>query len=101
MNVATTALLTDMNQPLGGMVGNAVEVQESIDALEGRGPEDLMEVTFALGAELVASAKNPRPWKEWEQTSTGAPERSALARHAATRGGFPDDSALTDDRTEL
>jgi pyrimidine-nucleoside phosphorylase len=101
MNVATTALHTDMNQPLGGMVGNAVEVQESIDALEGRGPEDLMEVTFALGAELVASAKNPRPWKEWEQTSTGAPERSALARHAATRGGIPDDSALTEARTEL
>jgi thymidine phosphorylase len=39
------------------MAGNAVEVQESIDAPEGRGPKDLMEVTLALGAELVASAK--------------------------------------------
>jgi pyrimidine-nucleoside phosphorylase len=56
MSVATTALLTDMNQPLGRMVGNAVELQESIDALEGRGTKDLMEVTLALGAELLVSA---------------------------------------------
>jgi thymidine phosphorylase len=36
MNVATTALLTDMNQPLGRMAGNAVEVDESIAALLAR-----------------------------------------------------------------
>jgi pyrimidine-nucleoside phosphorylase len=57
MNVATTALLTDMNQPLGRMAGNAVEVNESVDALEGRGPADLMEVTLSLGAEVLASAR--------------------------------------------
>ena len=55
MNVATTGLLTDMNQPLGRMIGNAVEVDESIDALEGGGPEDLRELTLALGAELLVS----------------------------------------------
>ena len=58
MGVATTALLTDMNQPLGRMVGNAVEVNESIAALEGRAPEDLMEVTLALGAELLVSLQH-------------------------------------------
>lgn len=53
MGVATVALVTDMNQPLGRMAGNAVEVDESVAALEGRGPSDLMEVTLALGAELL------------------------------------------------
>ena len=57
MGVATTALVTDMNQPLGRMAGNAVEVDESLAALEGRGPSDLMEVTLALGAELLASCR--------------------------------------------
>jgi Thymidine phosphorylase len=53
MGVPTTALLTDMNQPLGRMAGNAVEVNESVDALRGEGPADLMEVTLELGAELL------------------------------------------------
>jgi pyrimidine-nucleoside phosphorylase len=53
MGVATVALVTDMNQPLGRMAGNAVEVDESVAALEGRGPADLMEITLALGAELL------------------------------------------------
>jgi thymidine phosphorylase len=57
MGVPTTALITDMNQPLGRMAGNAVEVNESMDALRGNGPRDLMEVTLELGAELLVLAK--------------------------------------------
>ncbi len=55
MGVKTTALLTDMNQPHGRMAGNAVEVNESIDALAGKGPADLMELCLALSAELLTS----------------------------------------------
>ena len=55
MGVRTTALVTDMNQPLGRMAGNAVEVDESVAALRGDGPEDLLEVTLSLGAELLVS----------------------------------------------
>ncbi|HYO24074.1 MAG TPA: thymidine phosphorylase, partial [Lacipirellulaceae bacterium] len=55
MGVATTALVTDMNQPLGRMAGNALEVNESYAALQGEGPADLMEATYALGAELLVS----------------------------------------------
>lgn len=51
--VRTTALLTDMNQPLGRMCGHAVEVNESLWTLEGHGPADLVEITLALGAELL------------------------------------------------
>ena len=46
------AVLTDMNQPLGTMVGNANEIAESIDVLQGGGPQDLVEVTYRLGEEM-------------------------------------------------
>lgn len=53
LGTPTVALLTDMNQPLGRMCGNAIEVDESIECLKGGGPNDLREVTLALGAELL------------------------------------------------
>lgn len=56
MGVTTTALVTDMNQPLGRMCGNAVEVVETLDCLAGEGPDDLRYVTLALGAELLISS---------------------------------------------
>ncbi|MEI8213892.1 MAG: thymidine phosphorylase [Planctomycetota bacterium] len=51
--VKTVALITDMDQPLGEMVGNALEVKESIDVLEGRGPKPVRDLTIELGARLV------------------------------------------------
>jgi len=53
MGVKTTALLTDMNQPLGRMAGNLLEVHESIATLRGEGPADLWECTCELGIELL------------------------------------------------
>lgn len=49
----TTAIVTDMDQPLGAAVGNAIEVNESIDVLQGGGPPEVREVTVELGANLL------------------------------------------------
>ena len=54
--VRTRALLTRMDTPLGRAVGNAVEVAESVRALQGDGPADLMEVTLALARQMLALA---------------------------------------------
>jgi pyrimidine-nucleoside phosphorylase len=58
--VRTRALLTDMSQPLGLTVGNALEVRESVETLQGGGPQDLFDITVALAddpraAELLRS----------------------------------------------
>lgn len=68
MGVNTTALLTDMNQPLGQMIGNSVEVLESIDTLKGNGPTDVRQLTLHLAVELLI------------MTGMAADEKSALAR---------------------
>ncbi len=52
----TRALLTDMNTPLGRAVGNAVEVIESLEVLEGGGPDDVVELTLALAREMLEVA---------------------------------------------
>ena len=55
--VKTTALITDMTQPLGEMIGNACEVDESIEVLQGGGPSDVRELTIELAARLLISTQ--------------------------------------------
>ena len=57
--VRTVALLTDMSTPLGRTIGNAVEVEESVEVLAGGGPADVVELTLALAREMLDAAGLP------------------------------------------
>jgi thymidine phosphorylase len=57
--VKTSALLTDMSTPLGLKIGNALEVEESVEVLAGGGPADVVEVTIALATEMLTLAGKP------------------------------------------
>jgi pyrimidine-nucleoside phosphorylase len=52
-NKKSVALLTNMDQPLGNMVGNSLEIIESIDVLKGKGPKDLTDLSIALAANMI------------------------------------------------
>ncbi len=54
--VKVIARLSNMDNPLGRYIGNSLEVIEAIEALKGRGPDDLMELTFRLGADMLKLA---------------------------------------------
>jgi thymidine phosphorylase len=86
--VNTVALLTDMNTPLGRAIGNAVEVQESLEVLAGGGPSDVVELTVALAremlgtvglsdvdpAEQLASGKAMDSWRAMIRAQDGDPD---------------------------
>jgi pyrimidine-nucleoside phosphorylase len=55
--VKTAAVLTSMNNPLGTAVGNSLEVIEALEALKGNGLKDLMDITYALGVQMLRMAK--------------------------------------------
>ncbi len=57
--VDTSALLTDMSTPLGLTAGNALEVREAVEVLDGAGPPDVVELTVALAEQMLAAAGRP------------------------------------------
>lgn len=52
----TVAVISDMSEPLGEAIGNSLEVVEAIETLNGNGPEDLLEMCYALGSQMVVLA---------------------------------------------
>lgn len=94
MGKKATALITSMSTPLGKMVGNFLEIEETIECLQGKGPQDVMELTYALGAEMIllagkAKTKEEALKMEKEAVSSGKALERFLA-NVKTQGGNPD-----------
>lgn len=85
------AVITDMDQPLGNAVGNSLEVKEAILSLNGLGPQDFMEVVFALGTEMVLAAGRagtPEEAKDLlEQTIRSGAALDKFAEFVEAQGG--------------
>lgn len=78
------ALISDMNQPLGNAIGNALEIKESIDLLNGNGPKDLLELVLTLGSHMVVLAGKAQTLDEARQKLEGTiTDGSALERFRA------------------
>ncbi|MDR1318004.1 MAG: thymidine phosphorylase [Treponema sp.] len=88
------ALLTDMDEPLGNKVGNFLEMEESLDCLEGRGPADLMEVSLELGARMAllgGKAANAAEGRRLcEEALAGGRPRDLFLANIKSQGGDPE-----------
>ncbi|MEO0114559.1 MAG: thymidine phosphorylase [candidate division WOR-3 bacterium] len=93
MNKKVTAFITDMNQPLGKMVGNALEVIEAIEALKGKGEKDLMTVVYALGEEMLLMSKKVKTKTAARKLLKGAIDNGGALRKfedlVKSQGGDP------------
>ncbi len=88
-----SAVITDMNQPLGNAVGNILEVIEAIESLSGRGPKDFMEVVYALGSRILMLAGDAADEAEavfkMKQCIASGAAKEKLAEFVEAQGGDP------------
>lgn len=98
----TIAIISDMSQPLGFAIGNALEVKEAIETLQGKGPKDLTELVLTLGSQMVILAGKAKTSEEAKEILLDAIHSGkALAKFKeflANQGG---DASIVDDLTKL
>ncbi len=96
-DVETVALITSMDQPLGNEVGNANEIRESVDVLNGEGPDDVTELTFALAEVMLELAGIDGGRGRLSETIDSGAALEKLKEVARAHGGDPsvlDDTSL-------
>ncbi|MBN8250291.1 pyrimidine-nucleoside phosphorylase [Priestia flexa] len=98
----TMAVISDMSQPLGYAIGNALEVKEAIDTLQGKGPKDLEELCLTLGSYMVLLAEKAESLTEarqkLEEVIANGKALEAFKVFLESQGG---DGSLVDDPTKL
>lgn len=98
----TVAVISDMNQPLGNAVGNALEIKEAIEALQGRGSRNLLELCLVLGSHMVLLAGKANSLEEARQlletTISSGKALETFKVFLTAQGG---DAAVIDDPTKL
>lgn len=98
----TIAIISDMSQPLGFAIGNALEVKEAIETLQGKGPKDLTELVLTLCSQMVILAGKAKTSEEAKEMLLDAIHSGkALAKFKeflANQGG---DASIVDDLTKL
>ncbi len=98
----TIAIISDMSQPLGFAIGNALEVKEAIETLQGKGPKDLTELVLTLGSQMVILAKKAKTQEEARKMLLSSIQSGkAIAKFKefiANQGG---DTSIIDDTNKL
>ncbi len=98
MGKKVAAFVTDMDVPLGRAVGNAVEVRSALDCLDGKGPEDVMELVRTLGSAMLLLGGAAGTWAEAEEkleaAVAGGSGRDRFRAMVEAQGGDP--SAVDD-----
>lgn len=94
------AVISDMNQPLGNKIGNSLEIEESIDILKNKGPQDLRELTLTLGSYMVILGGKAQTYEEarilLEDTLSSGTALDCFRAMIKAQGG---NSAVIDDYT--
>lgn len=97
----TYAILSNMNEPLGYAIGNALEVQEAIETLKGNGPEDLTELCLVLGSQMLMAAEKVDTLEEGKELLQQQIDNSeaietfrAFIKHQGGNASIVDDVSL-------
>jgi len=98
----TMAVISDMNQPLGYAIGNALEIKEAVETLQGKGPEDLHELCLTLGSYMVRLAGKAETTEEaremLEEVINNGRALEVFKLFLESQGG---DTSVIDDLTKL
>ncbi|OCG01191.1 pyrimidine-nucleoside phosphorylase [Gilliamella sp. wkB112] len=98
----TMAIISDMSQPLGFAIGNALEIKEAIDTLKGQGPADLTELVLTLGSQMVVLANKAKTLEEArEKLQAAIKNGQAIAKFKTMIAAQGGDSSIVDHPEKL